>query len=645
MNISGDDFRSSKRRRGGRRAAVKNHHIHLAQMNGGEPEDYADEEEGARQQAPSGPRPYRDDDLTSAGFKLVATYKYLDATGKELLYEVLRYEHPQVPGAKQFRQRRLHFDPATKTYNYVADAGLVKVPYQWRTIRERPTEPVFYVEGEKDVETLANVGLVATTTAGQVWSPAVVRALTARDVVVIPDNDEKGRKNAEQAVRRLDGFASSVRVVRLPGLGRTEDVSDWLEAGHDRQELLALVDATRRRGIALRSLDFGELDPTKIPARDWLYGFWYIRQYLSLLVSTGGIGKSSLTIAELLAMAAGKPLLGVSPPVPLRVWYHNGEDPHDELLRRFAAAARHHKISADDVGDRLFITSGRTSSIVIGDYDENRRARLNEDLIQDLVGQIRKQKIDVVVLDPLVSCHRIAENSTDDVSLVAEAIARIAEQGNCAVMVVHHMRKGNGDARTVEDSRGAVALINSARSTRVINAMTREEAQNAEIEESERRLYFRADDGKPNLARPRERADWYRLVSHDLENGKGRDFECGDSVGVVERWSFPRSEVVRPHDVDRALAAIRNGGPWRLNSQVRREPWVGIPIAQALGRDLARPPHRNEVNRLVKAWIEARWLRVVPGKDSKGNTRDYVEIGPISPGLTGEEPERGPDGF
>jgi len=72
-----------------------------------------------------------------------------------------------------------------------------------------------------------------------------------------------------------------------------------------------------------------------------LYRPYYIRQFVSLTVSTGGVGKSSQLIVEALAMVSGKELLNTSTDGELlRVWYWNGEDPTEELQRRFAAAIK-----------------------------------------------------------------------------------------------------------------------------------------------------------------------------------------------------------------------------------------------------------------------------------------------------------------
>jgi hypothetical protein len=70
------------------------------------------------------------------------------------------------------------------------------------------------------------------------------KPLEGRQVVILPDNDEAGRKHAEQIAQSLYGRAASVRIVSLPDLPPKGDVSDWLAAGHTVGELLQLVAQT-----------------------------------------------------------------------------------------------------------------------------------------------------------------------------------------------------------------------------------------------------------------------------------------------------------------------------------------------------------------------------------------------------------------
>jgi hypothetical protein len=65
--------------------------------------------------------------------------------------------------------------------------------------------------------------------------------LRGAKVVILPDNDEPGRKHAQQAAKSLHGKAASVKVLELPGLPEKGDISDWLAAGGTREELLELA--------------------------------------------------------------------------------------------------------------------------------------------------------------------------------------------------------------------------------------------------------------------------------------------------------------------------------------------------------------------------------------------------------------------
>lgn len=60
-------------------------------------------------------------------------------------------------------------------------------------------------------------------------------------------------------------------------------------------------------------------DPSTMPRRDWLYGRHLIRKFVSATFAPGGVGKSALALAEAMAMASGKPLLGPRPRGRLRV--------------------------------------------------------------------------------------------------------------------------------------------------------------------------------------------------------------------------------------------------------------------------------------------------------------------------------------
>jgi putative DNA primase/helicase len=102
--------------------------------------------------------------------------------------------------------------------------------------------PVFVVEGEKDADRLASLGLVATCNAGgaNTWPDALNAPFRGRTVYILPDNDAAGRSHAQKVAAALKGVAVSARIVPLPDLPPGGDVSNWLDKGGDHAELLQL---------------------------------------------------------------------------------------------------------------------------------------------------------------------------------------------------------------------------------------------------------------------------------------------------------------------------------------------------------------------------------------------------------------------
>lgn len=98
----------------------------------------------------------------------------------------------------------------------------------------RAGKPVYVVEGEKDVESMAAMGYVATCNLGGggkgKWPEGVSGYFAGADVCVIPDNDQPGRSHAEEVCRDLIRTAKRVRLldlalgpVKLPAKGDATD--------------------------------------------------------------------------------------------------------------------------------------------------------------------------------------------------------------------------------------------------------------------------------------------------------------------------------------------------------------------------------------------------------------------------------------
>jgi putative DNA primase/helicase len=167
--------------------------------------------------------------------RIVATYDYHDEQG-ELLFQVCRFE------PKDFRQRK----PDGKGGWSWSVKGVRQVPFNLPAIVKDSKRIVCVVEGEKDVQSLERIDVLATCNAGGAskWRESHARCLKGCKVVVLPDNDEPGRKHAQQVAQSLQGVAEWVKVVQLTGLPEKGDVSDWIASGGTKAQLLELINDT-----------------------------------------------------------------------------------------------------------------------------------------------------------------------------------------------------------------------------------------------------------------------------------------------------------------------------------------------------------------------------------------------------------------
>lgn len=364
---------------------------------------------------------------------------------------------------------------------------------------------------------------------------------------------------------------------------------------------------------------------SSIPARQWLYGRHYVRQYISTTVAPAGLGKSALALAEALAMSSARPLLGLHPAERLRVGYWNGEDPLEETERRIAAAILHHDLSGPDLEGWLFWGSGRESELMLAQQTRD-GVIINEPDVARVKAAIAEGRLDALIIDPFVRSHGVTENDNGAIDKVARTWAEIADVTNIAIELIHHTRKSSGGQETtVEDGRGAVALLASARSARVLNVMSEEQASQAGVER--RRSYFRVENGKANMAPPPEESDWYRFVSVDLENGESG---LGDNVGVVVAWDWPNPfDGVSTHDVQRVQQEV-DAGSYRENIQARD--WVGHAVARVLKLDLDDKHAKAKVKSLIRTWIKNDVLTVEMRPDHRRELRPFVVAGkPVEP--------------
>jgi RecA-family ATPase len=390
--------------------------------------------------------------------RLVATYQYTDKDGA-LLYEVLRYE------PKTFRQRRP--DGAGGWIWKLEDR---RVPYRLQELLKYPDATAFLCEGEKDADRLAELGHCATTAASGKWTDECINALAGRDVMILEDNDDAGRKKALEAATLLHGTAT-VRIVRLRGLSDGGDVSDWLDAGHRADEFVEQCfaapiwkptevpsqsptapvtpsppTAPTADPLPLPFINVTAWHGQPVPEREWCVLNRIPMRNVTLFSGEGAIGKSIVSLQLAVAHVLGKDWLGALPELgPVIVVAC--EDESDELRRRLSLILDHYGSSFGAMKD-LHPLSMAGEDALLAAPDRNSLMQPTK-----LFGQLHQAARDLrpmlIVLDNSADVFGGSENDRTQVRQFISLLRGLSIVANAGILLTSHpsltgMNSGTG---------------------------------------------------------------------------------------------------------------------------------------------------------------------------------------------------------
>ena len=310
---------------------------------------------------------YYNGKINGSGGTPATTYDYSDEQGNLLSQKV---RNP--PGnAQRFWQRRP--DGHGGWINNVQ--GVRKVIYRLPEVLEAiaSEHTIVVVEGEKDVDNLWRIGVPATCSpdgASEVgkaakWQAAYSESLAGADIVVIPDHDDPGYAHAKAAAQASQALARRVRILALakhwPACPKGGDVSDWLAAGHTREELDTLIERAPDHGKdagedpsrpgqlpPLPYINMSHWDDEPVPQQEWSVLNRIPRYQTALFSGEGAIGKSTVELHRVAAHVLEREWLGTLPE-PGPAIFIDAEDHAAVLHRRLAAITRHYKVSFSDL--------------------------------------------------------------------------------------------------------------------------------------------------------------------------------------------------------------------------------------------------------------------------------------------------------
>jgi len=282
--------------------------------------------------------------------------------------------------------------------------GVVRIPYHLHLIHDLPA--VIIVEGEQCADALLRAGYPATTNPGgsSKWQPELSQHFAGKDVTIIPDNDDPGRKHALNTAEALHPIAKSVRIANLcEDLNDKDDIVDWMQQHHrsigkiwqeiarfpawnpgDEIESGADYDIWQNSAAAWRN--------KSVPPRDYLLGTVLCTTSRWMIYAPTGLGKTLFAMNMTAAIAAGERFLGWNAGRRCRVLYIDGEMPVETFKERI--------VQATD----LFPSDGVFGINRDNETTENREMPpLNtDDGLVWIRDKIKKYKPDLIVFDSIM---------------------------------------------------------------------------------------------------------------------------------------------------------------------------------------------------------------------------------------------------
>jgi 5S rRNA maturation endonuclease (ribonuclease M5) len=375
------------------------------------------------------------------GYKPQGLHHYTDENG-EWVYSRMRLNHPEKAKIiRPFHKENDNFIFGEPKFNGK------KPLYQLPLIKD--AETIFWVEGERKVDVLVELGLVATTSGGATsHEGADFEPLRGKRVIIWADFDESGKSHAKAVKSILEAINCEVLQIDVDSLNLPPkgDVVDWIEAnrGATKQDILRLPLLSKEAkvdfGVILRQAS--ELKPKPI---NWLWDGWIAGGKFHLLGGVAGTGKTtiSLALASIITNGGKFPDGFRSQQGNVVIW--TGEDDVADTLtpRLIAMGANLERI--------FFVEAVNTDN---GEKPFNPSTDIPT--LQDAIAKIDNVKL--LIIDPIVSVIKGDSHKNAEVRKDLSPLIQMAESMGFAIIGITHFSKGTAGREPIERITGSLAF-------------------------------------------------------------------------------------------------------------------------------------------------------------------------------------------
>jgi DNA polymerase len=412
-----------------------------------------------------------------------------------------------------------------------------KIPYRLPELIAAPPEAeVWFCEGEKDADNVSALGLVATAHsegAKARWPGEITKWFVGKKTVyILEDNDKDGRYHAGKVAEALKGAVSEIRIVSFPELPEKGDVSDWLEQGFTKAQLIARAKAGRVPSRDYTLVCMADVQPRSLP---WLWECHLPANALEIITGLPDIGKSQVQCQYIACVTTKRPWPDGAPGLrePRNVIILVAEDVLEGMVypRLLAAGA-----------DLARVTLMRN---IIRRDGKDQMFLLSEDLEKLERAIVEVGDVGLVTIDPITSYMggKIDSHRATDVRNQLTPLREMAERLAVGFSILTHPSK-NAGPRALDQFLGSQAFIALPRVGHLCTAET-EQNEHGQRQPTDRHLFT----NPKNNGSPRQPSIAYRIV--DATGSGGTDPNTGADIKTSKvLW-----EEIVSITADEALAA------------------------------------------------------------------------------------------
>lgn len=319
-------------------------------------------------------------------------------------------------------------------------------------------EIFFLVEGEKDVDSLKLAGMVAVSLpdgSQSKWEQSYDDIFSNKQVIIIPDNDDPGKKYSKMCAEHIHGVAGSVKILDLSkiwaDIPRKADISDLIQKFGQEDALRMVIDLANETESWIPDTDAeSSASLNLICAADveytppkWLIEPYFQRGKGTLIQADPGTGKTAFMCAIAASVTTGNSIMSLNVETPGSVLMLSVEDDLGVLRGRISA------------------NNGNPNNVYF--MPNAADMTLNSPEIEQAIKQVKAK---LLIFDPLQAFlgSKIDMFRANETRPALAKLFEMCDRNDCACAIISHMGKSGLGKSPVNQSLGSVDIPAAMRS-------------------------------------------------------------------------------------------------------------------------------------------------------------------------------------